>query len=78
MFAGTPARSELMFTTKESSLYEDHTKSVHTNERRRTMKQHRSAEVCPNTLYRVNQRTQASNTYQVRNAKNTTLCGKYC
>ena len=31
-----------MFTTKESSLYEDHTKSVHTNEKRRTMKQHRS------------------------------------
>ena len=31
-----------MFTTKESSLYEDHTKSVHTNEIRRTMKQHRS------------------------------------
>ena len=41
MFAGRPARSELVFTTKESS-YEDHTKSVHTNEIRRTMKQHRS------------------------------------
>jgi hypothetical protein len=34
MFAGRPARSELVFTTKESS-YEDHTKSVHTNEIRR-------------------------------------------